>query len=160
MVLATIQTGYCLSPSGRCWRGISRMVFFLSPFLSYIPCLSLQFRYFFWQIMSNIINNIVCVMPKLFLWLGVSSFGGSYVYPVALLDKSHCQEDDWMSPLTHKAWRASLKLSYVRNWDMPRVPWNSSKFSLMISRFFTSRLLINLFRDIFCNLLLCYTLAS
>lgn len=47
MVLATSQTGYCSSPSGRCWRGISRMVFFLPLFLFYILCLSPLLNCFF-----------------------------------------------------------------------------------------------------------------
>lgn len=40
-------------------------------------------------------------MPKLLLCLGVSSFGRSHVYPVALLGTPHCQED-CMSLLTQR----------------------------------------------------------
>lgn len=141
MVLATIQAGYYLSPSGRCWWGISRMVFFLSLFslLFFVPfCPAPMF--FFWQSMPNIINNIVCVMPKLLLWLSVSSFGVSYVYTVALLGKPHCQEEDCVSLLPHRTtyfFRKGLRgisktqqckdVCYVK-----RVPWNSSRTGVQL----------------------------
>lgn len=129
MVLANSQTGYCSSPSGRCRQGISRMVFFLCLFLFYILCLSPLLNcclfFFFWQSMSNIINNIVRVMPKLLLWLGVSSFGGSsvYLYLANLTAKMttvcHYSPTELLT-FSEKVWRASLKRSYVRNCDMPR----------------------------------------
>lgn len=116
--------------------GILSISFFSFTFCAFLPCSNV----FFWQSMPNIINNIVCVMPKLLLWLSVSSFGVSYVYTVALLGKPHCQEEDCVSLLPHRTtyfFRKGLRgisktqqckdVCYVK-----RVPWNSSRTGVQL----------------------------